>query len=222
MVPSCVEGVSGAGPDDPGPPSGVGWRSSQVGSKCTRLNQVVGGASTRTERGRALVGAALQDVARHGFEGLRLREVAAAAGIDHSTLHHHFATKHDLIVALVEETTRPFWATMPAEGPPPERLQQHLGALTTMMSERPELFVILAEVDLRARRDPEVASIVRGFEAGWRTALREVLQSGSAAGHWNVDADVVAETILATVKGVRLEPGIAAEVLPALVRLVTR
>ena len=58
--------------------------------------------------------AAFERVAEIGFEGLRLRQVAEQVGIDHSTLHHHFATKQALIVAVAEYTTRQFWPTAPA------------------------------------------------------------------------------------------------------------
>lgn len=36
-------------------------------------------------------------------EGLRLRQVADAVGIDHSTLHHHVATKQDLVEGVAAE-----------------------------------------------------------------------------------------------------------------------
>ena len=54
--------------------------------------------------------AAFERVAEIGFEGLRLRQVAEQVGIDHSTLHHHFATKQALVAAVAEYTTRQFWA----------------------------------------------------------------------------------------------------------------
>ena len=58
--------------------------------------------------------AAYARVAEIGFEGLRLRQVAEQVGIDHSTLHHHFATKQALVAAVAEYTTRQFWTTAPS------------------------------------------------------------------------------------------------------------
>jgi AcrR family transcriptional regulator len=52
-----------------------------------------------------------------GPEARASPRVAAAAGIDHSTLYHHFATKQDLIVAVVELATRPLRSTMPDAAP---------------------------------------------------------------------------------------------------------
>ena len=41
------------------------------------------------DRRQALVEAAYRRIAECGFEGLRLRDVAAEVGIDHSTIHHY-------------------------------------------------------------------------------------------------------------------------------------
>jgi AcrR family transcriptional regulator len=46
---------------------------------------------------------------RQGFEELRLRDVASEVGIDHSTLHHHYATKQDLVAGVVEHAAQQFW-----------------------------------------------------------------------------------------------------------------
>ncbi len=42
----------------------------------------------------------------------------------------------------------------------------------------PELFVVSAELDLRARRDPEVAAALAGHERGWRELLAGLLGNG--------------------------------------------
>jgi AcrR family transcriptional regulator len=167
------------------------------------------------DRRQALVEAAFRRIAEKGFEGLRLREVAAEAGIDHSTLHHYFPKKEDLVSGVVEYATRQFWWTTPAEGSPAEKLRGHLGALGRMVGERPELFVVMGELDLRASRDEAVRSIVERHEEGWRGVLAEVLEQGVEEGIWAAGLDVPTgvELIIATVKGVRLIPDDAEAVL---------
>ena len=54
------------------------------------------------DRRQALVEAAYRRIAECGFEGLRLRDVAAEVGIDHSTIHHYFPTKQALVTAVVD------------------------------------------------------------------------------------------------------------------------
>lgn len=149
--------------------------------------------------------AAFTRVAEVGFEGLRLRQVADAAGIDHSTLHHHFATKQDLVNAVVLHTTGRLAGTAPADAPDPvARLRAHLDALRRLCEQEPELFTVTAELDLRARRDPAVRAVLERQEAGWRAALTAVLAEAGVAG-----SEVGAELVIAAVKGVRLAPHLA-------------
>ena len=158
--------------------------------------------------------AAYARVAEIGFEGLRLRQVAEQVGIDHSTLHHHFATKQALVAAVAEYTTRQFWTTAPSASEPAAGLRAHLAALHQLILTRPELFVVSAELDLRARRDPEVAAALAGHERGWRDLLAGLLGRSD-------DPEAAAELVIATVKGVRLAPELAGPVLDRLAALVT-
>ncbi|OZM83849.1 TetR/AcrR family transcriptional regulator [Pseudonocardia sp. MH-G8] len=155
-----------------------------------------------------LVEAAFGRVADAGFEGLRLRQVAEDVGIDHSTLHHHFATKQDLVEAVAAYTTRQFWGTSPQA--PGAGLRGHLRALHRLMDERPDLFAVTVELDLRARRDPAVAAAMAAYEAGWREVLVRTLTDLVP------DPETAAELVIAAVKGVRLVPQVAGPVLERL------
>ena len=169
------------------------------------------------DRRSALVQGAFRAIAECGLEGLRLRAVAAAAGIDHSTLHHHFDTKQDLIGAVVEFATEPLRSTIANDGTPRERLDGHLATLASMMQSRPDLFVVLAEIDLRARRDAEVAAVVNEVEAGWRLVLTALFRDSRIS----ADPEDMAELTIAAVKGVRLDPAIGSVVLTTLRRLLS-
>lgn len=175
------------------------------------------------ERRQALVRAAFGCIAEKGFEGLRLRDVAAEVGIDHSTLHHYFASKQDLVAGVVDYATRQFWPTMPAEGGAVDRLQYHLAALGRMIREQPALFTVMAELDLRARRDPAIRSIIDRHEEGWRIVLGEVLRRGAKEEAWTQRLEVATgvELIIAAVKGVGRLPDRADHVLGQLERLLT-
>jgi AcrR family transcriptional regulator len=170
---------------------------------------VVGGVR---DRRAALVAAAYHRVAAVGFEGLRLRQVADDVGIDHSTLHHHVATKQELIEAVADYTVRQFFPTSPQA--PGVGLRGHLAALRTLMVARPELLTVTAELDLRARRDPAVAAVMARFEADWRAVLAGALRDAV------VDAERAAELVVAAVKGVRLAPERAAGVFDDLALLL--
>jgi TetR/AcrR family transcriptional repressor of nem operon len=155
-----------------------------------------------------------------GFEGLRLRQVAEDIGIDHSTLHHHFATKQALVQAVAEYATRQFWDLGDLPDDPVEALRAHLTGLHRMVEEWPELFAVTAELDLRGRRDGAVATAMAGHQAGWREVLGGVLAAGNDRGSWSVDAAAATELVIAVVKGVRLEPDLAGPVFTQLIEMV--
>ena len=165
-----------------------------------------------SDRRGLLVRAAFEAIAEKGFEGLRLRAVAIQAGIDHSTLHHYFPTRQDLVAAVVEFATGQFRTTMPDDGAATHKLSTHLAALARMIRQQPALFIVLREIDLRASRDPVVRGIVDRYEQGWRSALADVLPA----------ADATVDLVIATVKGVSFTPDRAAEVLEALGTLLTQ
>lgn len=170
-------------------------------------------------RREALVMETMVCVAEKGFEGLRLRDVAARAGIDHSTLHHHFATKQDLVHGVVEHVVQQFWPTMPLDGPAPARLHQHLTALARMIRERPLVFAVMSELDQRAHYDPLVRATLLKHERGWRAVLGELFAN---TGSWRVplDVDAAVELVIAVVKGVSRSPDTAASVLGQLEALL--
>jgi len=67
-------------------------------------------ASTATDRapqGRAkrsqILAAATDLIAAHGVEGMTMRQLASACGLNIATLYHYFGSKSDLLGAIVEE-----------------------------------------------------------------------------------------------------------------------
>jgi AcrR family transcriptional regulator len=175
------------------------------------------------DRRQALIRAAFAAIADEGLEGFRLRPIAAAAGIDHSTLHHYFRTKEDLIAAVLEHVTSQLEGSMQTDVEPAGRLRHHLGAIATAIVERPDLFIVLDELDLRARRDATMAANIKHDEQGWRAALVALFEEGLERGTWSVDLDVDAsvELVIATLKGLRLRPDTAEVVVTQLCDLYT-
>jgi len=58
------------------------------------------------ERRRLLLDAAVDYVIEHGLSGLSLRPLATALGTDAPVLLHHFGTKEDLVVAVLNGVRR--------------------------------------------------------------------------------------------------------------------
>jgi AcrR family transcriptional regulator len=58
---------------------------------------------TPEEARRLILDTAQELIARSGPEGLRLQEIAAAAGISHPLILHHFGSREGLVRALVQQ-----------------------------------------------------------------------------------------------------------------------
>ncbi|HJP78008.1 MAG TPA: TetR/AcrR family transcriptional regulator [Pseudonocardiaceae bacterium] len=159
----------------------------------------------RASRCAEIVRAAYLQVAAVGFEGLRMRPVAAEVGVDQSTLHHYFPTKQDIVAGIADYAISQFAST-----PPATNLREHLDHLRKIATEDPAAFTVCAELRLRAGRDPAVREVLARYYAVWRSWLSELLgDAGTPA---------TVELVIAVVNGVQLNPDSAG---PAFDRLIT-
>ena len=78
--------------------------------------------------------------ARRGFEGVGMREVAEAAGLGKSSLFHHFRSKAQLYLAVLErllaQIDEQLQAALAAAAPPADRLDRWTDALMDALAER--------------------------------------------------------------------------------------
>jgi AcrR family transcriptional regulator len=152
-----------------------------------------------------IVRAAFGCVAAKGLSGLRMRDVAAAAGVNIATVHYHLTSKTEVVRAVVEYAHDVFArAAAPSAG----GLDRHLGAVFALLERDPQLGHVLAEVALEAARDPVVADIVRASEDRWRAGL-ETMAPGP-----------VARLVILAVKGACLPPTGPADLRAARAELV--
>jgi AcrR family transcriptional regulator len=160
----------------------------------------------KPDRRQALILATYRAIAQKGFEGLRVRDVAADVGMNGATLHHYFPTKEALIQAVVESVmARLRLAFTDLDGAPAEQLHEHLSRLHRLMQEEPALFVVLTEINLRAQRDPVLHYLVQQ-ETLWHERLVSLLQAGVEQQNWPPDLDpsTTASAIISLVEGASL------------------
>ena len=66
-----------------------------------------GAATDRTPNGRAqrprILAAATELIAAHGVEGMTMRQLAAACGLNIATLYHYVGSKSELLGAIIDE-----------------------------------------------------------------------------------------------------------------------
>ena len=140
----------------------------------------IAGATANQTRER-LLRAAADVFAERGYDGTRVADIAAAAGVSNGALYAHFGSKAGLLVAALREHGRPVLADLLAAKPdrPITELLLVIGrGLTKFRDPRGYLIV---EALVAARRDEQVAGPMRdytGERADWLAGLVRVAQGG--------------------------------------------
>jgi len=166
----------------------------------------VSAAPSAAPRRREILAAAIAIVVERGFEGLRLRDVAAAVGINSATLVYHVRGKEALIVDVVREIIARFRALNDQRGvdlDSPSGLGLHLAAIRDNLVAAPALFVVLAEVAVRARRHPAIAIALDEAVAAWTWVFRRLF-AAAAPGAGAADVATWSSATIAFLWGVSL------------------
>jgi AcrR family transcriptional regulator len=158
-------------------------------------------------RKQALIIAAYNALAKNGFEGLRIRDIANTVRINPATMYYYFPTKEDLIdavIVFVLDRLTVNSAELP--GTPKDQLHAHLSRLYRQMRDEPELFTVLTEIRLRTERSFSSQLFIQ-FESAWHTKLVVLLQTGIRQGYWPnyLDPEIIATTIITLMLGASLQ-----------------
>ncbi|MFC4056759.1 TetR/AcrR family transcriptional regulator [Planomonospora corallina] len=140
----------------------------------------IAGVSAAETRER-LLRAAADVFARRGYDGTRVADIAAAAGVSNGALYTHFGSKAELLVAALRAHGPRLLADLLAADPgrPVADLLLATGRRLPRRNDAPGHLVVEALV--AARRDEEVARPMRdyvGERADWLSGLVGVAQSG--------------------------------------------
>jgi len=180
--------------------------------------------TTKEDRQQALVAAAYHQIAEHGFEGLRTREVAAQVGVNIATLHYYYPTKEALIRGVVDHAMQRFRSTLAPHGSPADQLRNHFRAVRALLRAEPELRAVMGELALRSARDRTIARIMRETDEAWHRTLRGLLHRAAKEGHLRpeLDTDDVAALVMATFKSMTIEMAGSTERMDQAVRQLMR
>ena len=168
-------------------------------------------AAKNPQRRLDVIRAAYHAIAEKGFEGLRMREIAKRAGLDHATLHYYFAGKEALIHGVLDYIVQELSigrapASEARDLEPSRRLAAHFRELVRQMREKPEMCVVLAEISARSTRDAMVRSVVIENDRGWKQFLTEILKEGVQKKEFDerLEPEAAAEAIAAMVRGLSI------------------
>jgi len=139
----------------------------------------IAGVTAEQTRDR-LLRAAADVFAERGYDGTRVADIAAAAGVSNGALYAHFASKAELLVDALRTHGRRLLADLFAADPsrPVTELLLILGRRLPRRDTRGHLLV---EALVAARRDEDVARPMRAYvgeRAAWLADLMRVGQAG--------------------------------------------
>src|SRR6185437_10038127 len=127
---------------------------------------------TAAETRERLLRAAVDVFARRGYDGTRVADIAAAAGVSNGALYAHFDSKAELIVAALRAHGPRLLADLLAADPD-RPVAELLVAVGRRLPRRPDARgSLIVEALIAARRDEDAARPMHdyvGERAGWLT-----------------------------------------------------
>ncbi len=152
-----------------------------------------------SHRRQEILRAAASLFRRHGFERTSVRLIAGELGIKSGSLFYHFATKEELLVAVMEEGIRDVHASvqegLAREGRLPEQLLAMVRChLTALLGANLDALMVLV-YEWRCLSDPAVRRVL-----AWRNRYEDLwdqaIASAAARGWVDLDVIVVRQTVL--------------------------
>ena len=127
-----------------------------------------------------LLRAAAAVFAERGYDGTRVADIAAAAGVSNGALYSHFDSKAELLVQALRTHGRRLLAELFAADPD-RSITELLLVIGRSLPQPRSSGDLIVEGLVAARRDEDVASPMRdymGERAGWLAGLMRIAQAG--------------------------------------------
>jgi AcrR family transcriptional regulator len=163
---------------------------------------------TAAETRARLLDAAAEVFAARGYEGTRVADIARAAGVSNGALYTHFASKAELLVESLRTRGPRLLAEVLRADPDGSIADLLLAAGRSLPGRRAAGGYLIVEALVAARRDPQVARLMRA-DIGARTDwLADLVRIGQLAGelHPDLSPDAIAHFCLLLVLGSALLP----------------
>jgi AcrR family transcriptional regulator len=136
---------------------------------------------TAIETRERLLRAAADVFAERGYDGTRVADIAAAAGVSNGALYAHFGSKADLLVDALRTHGRRLLAEAFATDPGRSVTDLLLVIGRWLPRRRDARGYLIVEALVAARRDEDVAGPMRGYvgeRADWLVGLMRAAQAG--------------------------------------------
>ncbi len=147
-------------------------------------------------------------VSAKGFMKATVRETAKAAGCSYRMLHHYFANKEEIILALIDHLTKEnlpdFRKELSELATSTERWEYWVSAMSTAMPRQFSLEFCRAVVDCWAltKTYPSVSDAVKEYYNQYRDMMVELIREGIESGELRkVQPEVAANIMMAVLEG---------------------
>ncbi|HEX5502325.1 MAG TPA: helix-turn-helix domain-containing protein [Thermomicrobiales bacterium] len=158
------------------------------------------------ERRALIVDAAYRVLAGHGFDAATIKEIAREAGVAPGLIHYYFASKDELLVAVLQEAARRNTAAMQRLGdvtPADELAEAALAERKRRVLEEPAWYRLRYDLFALGLRNPAIEPGLRDLLATGRRGIGAVVRRalGDAAG----DSEALAAVLLGALDGLGLQ-----------------
>jgi AcrR family transcriptional regulator len=166
------------------------------------------GVTKRRPRTRAaLLAAALETFAEHGFHAASIEQVCERAGFTRGAFYSNFSSKEELFLALFDQHSERILARMTERIDSVPAGEFTLAALVGILADiepaERDWYLVTTEFTLHAIRDPQAAWVLAQHDARLRATLARGLTEhlARAGRRLTVDADELARLLVAIREG---------------------
>ncbi len=147
----------------------------------------------------AVLHATLEVLGHNGYAGLRIEDVAAAAGVNKTTIYRRWPTRADLVIAALTSLAAP--STAVETGRLACDLCATFMSATTLRATPAGRGVVRALINERG--DPEVDRVVREMRERHRAPARAVLENARRRGDLprSADVELLLDILIGTIHG---------------------
>ncbi|WP_329624862.1 TetR/AcrR family transcriptional regulator [Streptomyces sp. NBC_01255] len=156
----------------------------------------------------SILQAAVELIARDGFDGVRIADIAARAGVSSALVHYHFTGRDRLLTGALSHSLTRAEARLPGRtrhadrDTPPQRLADLIDFGLPLTHDDVLECRLWAELEIRSSGSPELAATLTEFRARMLRPLTAVVEDGLRSGDFrDCDPADVATVALALLDG---------------------
>jgi len=177
--------------------------------------------SNTAERRVQIARALLEVMARTGYAGAAVSDVAKRAKVAPGLVHYHFKNKLEILLVAIDELENDYLGGLDvrlirAKGEPNRELRAFIDAhLRIGKDADPVALACWIDVSGEALREPRVKKAFARVLSRSKERLGDILRRGVASGHFGcADPEAAAAAILATIQGYFVLGATARELVP--------